>query len=278
MLLYQKRSAKDLLDPRSLLAVLWQNRRLLLQFSQRNIEAAHRGTALGVIWSILSPLLLFATYAFVFGVVFRGSFGVQGETRADFVLGLFLGLSVAQFFLETLTAAPLTIVQNPNYVKKVVFPMEILPAAAVCAALFRCVVSTGLVLLAVVAFGKGLSLAALWILPLLATTLFLSLGVAWFLAAIGVFVRDLLPFMQFASAIIMFMSAVFYPSTAIPGAFSFLHWNPLLIIVESARGAVLWNQQPELGALGLTGAASLAVCGLGFAFFTALKTAFSDVL
>jgi lipopolysaccharide transport system permease protein len=278
MLLYRKTSLLALLDPSRWARNLWQHRRLLWQFTRRGIEAPHRGSALGSTWSLLSPLLLFGTYAFVFGFVFEARFGVEGETRLDFVLGLFLGLTLTQFLLDCMTASPMVVVQNPNFVKKVVFPLEILPASAVGAALFRCLVSLVLVLGATWMWGRGLHWNALWLLPLLAIIVILGLGVAWTVAALGVFVRDMVPLMQFAALIIMFMSAIFYPVKAIPDVMGFLRYNPLLIIVESARNAVLW-QLPYAGpSMAALAALALVVCVLGYAFFSALKSAFADVL
>ena len=278
MLLYQKKSFPALLDPRALVRSLWLHRRLLWQFTRRGIEAPHRGSALGAVWSLLSPLLLFGTYAFVFGFVFQARFGVEGETRLDFVLGLFLGLTLAQFLLECMTGSPVAVIQNPNYVKKVVFPLEILPASTVGAAFFRCVVSLLLVLAGTWMWGRGLHWQVLWLFPLLGIMVLLGLGIAWTVAALGVFVRDMVPLMQFASLIIMFMSAIFYPVNAIPQSMGFLRYNPLLMIVESARNAVLW-QLPYAGpSMAVLAGVALAVCIFGYAFFSALKSAFADVL
>src|ERR1022692_379598 len=223
MLLYQKESWWSLVSPLNLVRKLYRQRNLLRQFTWRNIEIQHKGSTLGLFWSVLSPLLLFAVYAFVFVVIFNGRFGVvPTETRVDYAIGLFLGLALLQLFQEALTVSPLSVVQNPNYVKKVVFPVEILPVAAFGAALFRCLVSLGLVMVACVFWGPGLSSTAWW-LPFIVVMLgLLSLGIGWILAALGVFVRDLVPLMQFFSILLMFISAVFYSGDQIPHAFAFL--------------------------------------------------------
>jgi lipopolysaccharide transport system permease protein len=279
MLLYQKESWWSLLSPLKLVRKLYRQRNLLRQFTWRNIEIQHKGSTLGLFWSVLSPLLLFAVYAFVFVVIFKGRFGVvPTETRVDYAIGLFLGLALLQLFQEALTVSPLSVVQNPNYVKKVVFPVEILPVAAFGAALFRCLVSLGLVMAACVFWGPGLSSSAWW-LPLIVVMLgFLSLGIGWILAAVGVFVRDMVPLMQFFSILLMFVSAVFYSGSQIPHAFAFLRLSPLLIVIETGRAALLWHIQPAAGSLVYLGIVSVATCICGHAFFCAVKPAFADVV
>ncbi|MGA2018859.1 MAG: ABC transporter permease [Opitutaceae bacterium] len=279
MLLYQQESWWSLLSPLNLVRKLYRQRSLLRQFTWRNIEIQHKGSTLGLLWSVLSPLLLFAVYAFVFVVIFKGRFGVvPTETRVDYAIGLFLGLALLQLFQEALTVSPLSVVQNPNYVKKVVFPVEILPVAAFGAALFRCLVSLGLVMVACVFWGPGLSPAAWW-LPFIVFMLgLLSLGMGWILAAVGVFVRDLVPLMQFFSILLMFTSAVFYSGDQIPHAFAFLRLSPVLIVIETGRAALLWHIQPATGTLVYLGIVSVATCILGHAFFCAAKPAFADVV
>ena len=271
MLLYQRESWFALLNPVKIVGNLYNHRVLLWQFIWRNIELQHKGSMLGVIWSILSPLLLFGVYGFVFLVVFEGRFGVvPTETRSDYAIGLFLGLTMLQLFQETMTVAPT--------VKKVVFPLEVLPVAALGAAFFRCLVALVLVVLATEIWGSGLSSTAWW-LPLLVVLLgIFSMGVAWILSALGVFLRDLPPLMQFCSVLLMFISGVFYSFSKIPAAFSFLRYNPLAVYLETARGALLWNISPtsvEVVSLGLT---SMATCLVGYALFAYLKSAFADVL
>lgn len=279
MQLYQKTSWFSLFNPWLALLKLYQHRRLLWQFTWRNIELQHKGSALGLTWSLLSPLLLFGAYGFVFLAVFDGRFGISAtETRLDYAIGLFLGLALLQLFQETMTTAPLVVVQNPNYVKKVVFPLEILPLAAFGGAFFRCLLAIMLVLLAVAIWGPGLSITVLWLPLIVGLLALLSLGLAWTLSALGVFLRDLAPLMQFFSVLLMFMSGVFYSLNRIPPAFSFLRYNPLLLIVEMSRSVVLWHQAPAVGDLIYTGLLSVFFCLVGHLLFCVVKPAFSDVL
>jgi lipopolysaccharide transport system permease protein len=183
-----------------------------------------------------------------------------------------------QLFQETMTVTPTVIAQNPNFVKKVVFPLEVLPVAALGAALFRCLVALVFVVLATEIWGSGLS-ATVWWLPVLVLLLgIFSMGVAWILSALGVFLRDLAPLMQFCSVLLMFISGVFYSVSKIPEAFSFLRFNPLAVFVETARGALLWNVSPTSAELVCLGAISMVTCLVGYALFANLKSAFADVL
>ena len=279
MLLYQRESWFALLNPVKIVGNLYNHRILLWQFIWRNIELQHKGSALGLTWSLLSPLLLFGAYAFVFLAVFEGRFGISAtETRLDYAIGLFLGLALLQLFQETMMTAPLVVVQNPNYVKKVVFPLEILPLAAFGGAFFRCLLAIMLVLLAVAIWGPGLSITVLWLPLIVGLLASLSLGLAWTLSALGVFLRDLAPLMQFFSVLLMFMSGVFYSLNRIPPAFSFLSYNPLLVIVEMSRSVVLWHQAPIAGDLIYIGFLSVFFCLFGHLLFCVVKPAFSDVL
>lgn len=279
MLLYQKESWTALLNPIAIGRQFHRHRGLLWEFIWRNIELQHKGSVLGLAWSVMSPLLLFGTYAFVFLAVFDGRFGVvPTETRTEYAIGLFLGLVMLQFFQETMTGAPSIVVQNPNYVKKVVFPLEILPAAAFGAAFFRCIIALSLVVIAAAISGPGLTTTVWWLPVLIGLLAIFSLGVAWILSALGVFLRDLAPLMQFCSALLVFVSGVFYSVEKIPPAFSFLRFNPLLVFVDAARGALLWQITPATASVAWLALISVVTCLAGHAMFRMLKPAFADVI
>lgn len=234
---------------------------------------------LGVAWLLISPLLLFGVYAFVFIAVFKGRFGlVETETRADYAIALFLSLALFQLFQEVITLAPLVIVQNPNYVKRVVFPLEILPVAVFGAALFRCLISLALVLAATEIWGPGLAMTAFWFPVIVSMLALLSLGATWILSGLGVFLRDLAPLMQFVAVVLMFMSGVFYSLDRIPASLSFLRFNPLWVILETGRRVLLWHLPPSGNELAYLGVISVGACLAGHLVFRALTPAFSDVL
>ncbi len=267
-------------SPIAFITDLWRHRELLWQFSQREVQLRHKGSHLGLIWSLLNPLLMLSLYVFVFGYIFNGRFGMlANETRVDYALGVFLGLSIFQFLAETISVAPSLIVANPNFVKKVVFPLEILPAASVSAAVFHLLISLTLVLLGVGFFGQGLTVGVLWLPLIILPIALLALGLAWIIAALGVFLRDIGQITQFLTMVLMYASAVFYPAHKIPAAvWQILRFNPLLLAVEQCRNAVLWNQAVSLRHLAYLYLVGLGMCYFGHLIFRRLKPAFADVL
>ena len=259
---------------------LWKYRSLLWQFTLRNVELRHKGSHLGLIWPLLNPLLMLAMYVLVFGYIFSGSFGViPNESRVDYGLGIFLGLALFHFASEVLSIVPAIIVGNPNFVKKVVFPLEILPAASVLGSFLHMLISLSLVLAGTVVFGPGLSWQALWLPIILLPLLLLTLGISWFLSALGVFFRDTTQVIQFLGMALMFSSAVFYSAQKIPAtAWFWMRFNPLLLSIELSRDAVLWSRPLNFNHLAYLYAAGFLVCYLGHAAFRKMKPAFADVL
>ena len=261
-------------------ADLWLHRNLLWQFTLRNVELRHKGSHLGLIWSILNPLLMLGLYVLFFGFVFGGSFGVRpGESKMDYALGVFVGLTIFHFIAEVLGTSPLLIVSNPNFVKKVIFPLEILPASGVAAAAFHMLISLALVLLSVQFLGTGLHADALWLPVILLPVLLLCLGICWFFSALGVFFRDIGQVMQFLTLALMFTSAVFNSARKFPpSAWVFLRFNPILLAIELARDATLWQLPLNYHHLAYLYLAGCLSCYLGHLAFKQMKPAFADVL
>ncbi|MBI2513654.1 MAG: ABC transporter permease [Opitutae bacterium] len=260
-------------------ADLVQHRDLLWQFTVRNVELRHKGSYLGIVWSLLNPLLMLALYVLVFGYIFGGSFGRAGETRLEYGLTIFLGLTLFHFATEALVTAPAVIVGNPNFVKKVVFPLEVLPAANVGAAAVHLLIGLALVLLGVVTLGGGLTLSALWLPVILLPLVLLCLGINWLFSTLGVFLRDIAQLIQFLSLALLFASAVFYPISRIPAdAWVFMRFNPVLIAIDLARNTVLWHEPIRGAHLAYLYFVGLVSCYAGYAVFRRLKPAFADVL
>ena len=259
---------------------LWTQRELLWQFTLRNVELRHKGSHLGLVWSFLNPLLMLALYVLVFGYIFGGKFGVlPDETKPEYALGIFLGLTMFHIMAETLGISPTLIVGNPNFVKKVVFPLEILPAASVGGALFHTCISLALVLLGIQLFGPGLAVSVLWLPVILVPLILLCLGVSWFFSALGVFFRDVGQMMQFLTMALMFSSAVFYSALKIPAnAWTYMRFNPVLLAIEMTRDAALWQRPINHNHLAYLYVAGLATCILGHLAFKKMKPAFADVL
>jgi lipopolysaccharide transport system permease protein len=267
-------------DPMRMVAGLWERRDLVVQFTERNIELRHRGSRLGAFWALLNPLSMLALYFMVFGLFFKQTFKVvPNETRYDFSLAMFLGLALFHVFSETLSLAPSVIISNPNFVKKVVFPLEVLPVANVGSSAFHLGVSLCLVLVGSL-FGSTvhLSLHMLWLPVLVVPLLLVSLGVAWILAATGVFLRDIGQIVAFVSTALLFATAVTMPPELVTAEFPFLRYNPLFQIIDLARRSVLWQQPMPLEMLGYVYAAALAIFALGATFFALLRKSFAEVI
>ena len=265
------------------LADLWQHRELVWQFTRRNFELTLKGSHLGLLWSFLSPLLMLALYVFVFGFIFGGHFGViANETKVDYALGVFLGLAFFGLIAEVISTAPVIITTNPNFVKKVVFPLEVLPEAAVGASVCRMVIGMIFTVAGIVFLGPGLHPGLLWLPVIMLPVVLGCLGVSWLISSLGVFIQDIGQFMAFLVQAVMFASAVFYSASRIqqeaPTAWLALRFNPALLAIELARDSALWHQAVNFRHLGFLYASGILVCYLGHYTFRRLKPAFADVL
>lgn len=263
------------------LRTLWRNRALWWQFTKRQVELRHKGSHLGLLWSLLTPLLLLSLYVLVFGFIFGGRFRADAstETRVEYALIVFLGLAIHHFVAEVMSLGPTLVLSNPNFVKKVVFPLEILPAAAVGSAGLHFLITLGLVFGGALLTGVPLGLQALWLPVILFPLTMAALGLALGLSALGVFWRDIAQVTQFLVLALLFASAVFYPVSQIPGgAWYFLRFNPLIHFIEEARAVTFWHRAPHpvhVAYLYVAGALMLAI---GATAFQRLRGAFADVL
>ena len=270
-------------DPLQMVGGLWSRRELIEQFTRRNIELKHRGSRLGAFWALINPLSMLVLYYIVFGVIYDTKFNVlPGETGFDVLLAMFLGLSLFHAFSETLSWAPTLITSNPNFVKKVVFPLEVLPVAQIGAAAFHLAVGLALVLVGSVFGTAGISWQVLWLPVLVVPLLMLSLGMAWLLAAAGVFLRDIGQLSAFAVTTLLFASAVMFPANMIEQRsaelWAVLRLNPLLQIVDLARNVVLWHQPMPFGWLAYIYGFALLVFIGGAVFFALLRRSFAEAI
>jgi lipopolysaccharide transport system permease protein len=273
-----RESFLHLLSPAAFSKNLWIQRGLLWQFTVRNVAQRYRGNYLGLIWSLLNPLLILGLYVYVFGYIFHGSFrSWSHETKWDYALGLFLGITIFQVFGEVLVVAPSIMVSSPNLVKKVVFPLEVLPAASVGSAVFHMMISLGLVLLGVATLGPGLTYRTLWLPLVLLPVVPLALGLSWFLAAAGVFLRDVNQITGFASLALMYSSALFYPASIIPkAAWLVMRFNPVLLTIELSRDVTMWHLSANLVRLAYLWGVGLVVGTGGYAYFRIKSPTFAD--
>jgi lipopolysaccharide transport system permease protein len=270
-------------DPWRMVTGLWSRRDLIGQFTHRSIELRHRGSRLGAFWALINPLSMLALYYVLFGVIYGTKFGVlPGETGFDVLLAMYLGLSLFHAFSETISWAPNLITSNPNFVKKVVFPLEVLPVAQIGAAAFHLMVGLSLVLIGCCFGTAGLSWSVLWLPVLVLPLLMLSLGFAWLLAATGVFLRDIGQLSGFAMTVLQFASAVMFPVEMIaqrsPELWTVLRFNPLLQIADLARRTVLWHQPMAFDQLAYIYVCAAAVLAIGAVFFALLRKSFAEVI
>jgi lipopolysaccharide transport system permease protein len=259
---------------------LFRSRYLIWQFLQRDISIRYRGTFFGLFWSFLSPLLMLAVYVFVFGFVFKSRFGVgQSENAFDFGLALFCGLNLFNLFAEVAMRSPTLILQYPNFVKKVVFPLEILPVVATGTAVFHCLIAFVPLAIGLAIAHQQIPFTLLYIFLFLVPLVFLTCGASWILASAGVFFRDVQPVLTAAITILMFMSAVFFPLKAVPEKWRvWIGLNPMVHLIEGARGAVIWGVTPDWRAYLVLLIGGLIVFLLGYFIFDRSKSAFADVV
>ncbi len=251
------------------------------QFTVRAVELRHRGSYLGFVWMVLNPLLMLGLYVTVFGFLLGGKFQA-GDSPWDYAMGVFLGLILYHLLAETIAAAPGFIVSNPNFVKKVVFPLEILPLANLGAYIFHFLTSVVLLLIGGLIIGHPFTLAGfLWLPVIIVPHILLCVGLGWLLAALGVFFRDITQITTFISLVVLYASAVFYSPQTVqtyPDLWMILKWNPVLHTIDLARQTVLWQQPVDLLTLGYTWICGLFFTAVGWMVFRAARPAFSDVL
>jgi lipopolysaccharide transport system permease protein len=271
-------------QPTSLVALvrsLWRNRQLIVQMTKREVVGRYQGSAFGLAWSFLNPVFMLVVYTFVFSEIFKIRWGGMGgdDSKTQFALVLFVGMIVLSLFSEVLNRAPGLILSNVNYVKKVVFPIEILPVITMCAALFHSLISLGVLLAAFALFNGYLHWTAIFIPLVLLPLVILTMGLAWMLASLGVFLRDVGPTIGIITTVLMFLSPVFYPVTAVPERFRpFIMANPLTFIIEQAREVLIWGQLPNWLGLGAYTLAAIVIAWAGYAWFQKTRKGFSDVL
>jgi lipopolysaccharide transport system permease protein len=260
---------------------LWRHRDLIVLLTEQEVAQRYRGSYLGAVWSLITPILMLSVYAFVFSVVFQARWGeLAGSLRTgEFALTLFGGLIPFGVFSEVVNRAPSIVLDMPNYVKKVVFPLEILPVVAVGAAVAHSLISSAILLAASLAFSGYVSPTVV-LLPLAYVPLvLLTVGLGWFLASLGVYVRDIGQVIAVFTQVLLFLSPIFYPVSAVPEHFRFiLHVNPLTGILGGFRSTLLWGAAPAWGPWAGLSVASAAVALLGYAWFMQTKKGFADVI
>lgn len=267
--------------PASLFAGAWRERRLIAQLIRREVVGRYRGSIMGIAWSFLYPLLMLAVYTFVFSVVFEARWpGLVGEqSRIRFALLLFVGVIAHGLLAEVLSRAPSLVIGNANYVKKVVFPLETFGWSMVGSAVFHALVGLAILLGAMTLFERAPTLSALWLPVVLLPLCFVALGLAWLLASLGVFLRDIGQVTGVLSMVLMFLAPVFYPIAALPEAYrAWVYLNPITLPIEQSRIVLFAGDAPQaLPLLQYYGLALLFMI-FGYWWFQKTRRGFADVL
>jgi len=259
---------------------IWRHRSLVGQLTRRALAARFRGSMLGTLWSVILPLVMLTVYSFVFGVVFTPRWDLgPGVSRVGYALVLFCGLIVFNVFSESVAAAPAAIVTNPGYVKKVVFPVEVLPVVNLAVAMTNALIGVGILLVGLLVFEHRFPVGLVYLPLTLAPLVMLSLGASWFLASMGVYVRDSTPLVTVMLQMLFFLTPLFYPISQVPPRFQVvMHLNPLTTIVDGGRRSLMYDLPPDWRWLGIVTAGSAVVMLLGYAWFMKTKPGFADVV
>ncbi len=259
---------------------LWRNRQLVLRMAKRDVIGRYRGSVMGIAWSFFNPLLMLAVYTFVFAVVFTARWGDGvGESKTAFAMLLFAGMIVHGLFAECLNRAPSLILANANYVKKVIFPLEVLPWVAFASALFHSAISFVVLLLAQLVLDGQLPWTVVLFPLVLLPLAFATLGLTWFTASLGVYIRDVGQVTSMFTMILLFMSGIFYPVSALPQEYQdWMRFNPLSYIIEESRHTLLLGVMPDFPRLAIYLAGGVAIAWLGFAWFQRSRKGFADVV
>jgi lipopolysaccharide transport system permease protein len=270
-------------QPTSLMALissLIKNRHLIYQMTKREVIGRYKGSLFGILWSFFNPILMLAIYTFVFTVVFKARWGIVGDdSKWNFALMIFVGMIVFGVFSDAVNRAPTIIINNANYVKKVIFPLDILPVIGLGVSLFHALISLFVLVGVYSALNGYINWTSIFIPLIFLPLALLTLGISWLLASLGVYMRDVGQTITILISILIFLSPVFYPIDALPVEYqSWMMINPLSFIIEQARVVLILGKLPNWFGLMLYTIFSLFVTMLGFSWFQKTRKGFADVL
>jgi len=256
-----------------------RHRLLVGQLTRRAVETRYRNSGLGLLWSLVTPLAMILVYTFVFRRIFQMRWQQAGDSAAEFGIVLFAGLIMFWLFSDTVGRAPDMVVERAGYVKRVVFPLDVLAYVNLGAALFHWAVSLLVLVGAMAAVGMPLHPEMLYLPLLMVPFCLVLLGLSWLLAAVGVFLRDLGHVVSLATTLLLFLAPIFYPLASVPPEFhAAIQLNPMTFVVEQTRDIVLWGRAPDFAALGRYAAAGWGVALAGLFVFRRMRSGFNDVL
>ena len=259
---------------------LMHHRELWWRLSEREVIGRYRGSILGWGWSLLTPLMMLAVYTFVFSTVFKARWGDLDQAGSlGFAINLFAGLITFNVFAECATQAPTLILNNVNYVTKVIFPLETLGVVSVATALFHAITSTIVLVVFELIAVQQVPLTILLLPIVWAPFLLGCLSMSWLLSALGVFLRDLGQLMGVVVSMLMFLSAVFYPLSALPPTLqTLMGLNPLVIVIEQSRRVLVQGVMPSISYVTVGSLLMLVLSEFSYRFFCKARRGFADVL
>jgi len=259
---------------------LLSHKYLFLQMLKREIQQRYRGSQLGFLWAFFYPILMLLVYTFVFGFGMRAKWGVEGQDNLDFGVILFAGLLCHSLLTEVMVGSVTLITGNAQYVKKVVFPLEILTLVSLAIAIFHMFLGVCILILIHLVLGNSLYWTILLTPIVLAPLVIFLLGVSWFVSVLGVYVRDLSQVMGVFMTVLLFMGPIVYPLSMIPSVMQpYVYWlNPLTVVVEQFRAVALFGQMPNWGDLGIYTLFAFLMLFVGQWFFNRTREGFADVI
>lgn len=263
----------------NLIKILINNKALIRQITWREVITRYKGSYLGILWSFITPMLMLIVYTFVYSQIFNSRWPNQNNDTVQFALIIFAGLSTFNIFAEVISRAPTLIINHVNYVKKVVFPLEILPITVLGSALVQGCINLFILILGNLITQQEIYWTYVLIPVILLPLVLLSLGLGWFLSAIGVYFRDVGQIIGVIVQALMLLTPIFYPASVIPQFLQFIYWgNPLSSIIENMRLVTVFGQQPEWNMYVINMVVAIIIFFGGYFIFGKVKGGFADVL
>lgn len=272
-------AGRGLLWPLGVLRSAYTHRSLLHELVWRDFIGRYRGSLLGILWSFLNPALMLTVYTLVFSVAFKSRWPSYGEDQFGFALILFSGMIIHGFLAECLNRAPTLMLQNVNFVKKVIFPLDLLALVAVISALLHFAINFAVLIAFCLVLGFKVHLGAVWAPLVLLPLILMVLGLTWFFAALGVYLKDLGQFVGFLVTVSLFLSPVFYDASVLPSSYqAYLNWNPITLPVMEIRDVMLFGKPMDWMPWSISLVLGVLIFYAGYAWFQRVRRGFADVL
>lgn len=260
-------------------SIITKNAYLLKKLTQQEIEAKYKGSVLGILWSIFVPLLMLVIYTFVFSEIFSAKWSVDTTNKFEFAMILFCGLASFNMISEVMNRSTNLIIGNTNYVKKVIFPLELLPISVVFAAVFNCIISYLVLIVANAVLNSTISRTVLQSIPAIIPLIVLALGITYTLSALAVYLKDLASVIGIILMLLMYSSPVFFSLEAVPSKFQIICvMNPMTYIIENMRNVILYGENLNISFYIISLTVSMVTLLIGYIIFNRAKEGFADVL